>query len=158
MNVLYQSRIYRNDLQLNRQALYLFGDNLMRTGLGGQAGECRGEINAVGIVTKLRPDNKPSSFFSDDNFEFFQNVVMNDLHRPVSHLIAGERTGIPSPIILPTDGWGTGLSELPERAPRCHEWLTKIHANFERKVQNIINRETRGTSWTFDQNMYEVFM
>ena len=57
--IIYQKFIYRSDLKANPSVLYLFGDNLQRVGLGGQAKEMRGEPNAVGIATKKAPDNKP---------------------------------------------------------------------------------------------------
>lgn len=48
--------------------IYLFGDNLLRKGLGGQAKEMRGEPNTLGIVSKKYPSNSLSSFYSDGDF------------------------------------------------------------------------------------------
>ena len=55
MPVIYQKRICRDDLRRNPNAVYIFGDNEARTGLGGQAREMRGEPNAMGIATKRSP-------------------------------------------------------------------------------------------------------
>lgn len=41
--------IKRQDLKSNPNTQYLFGDNLKRSGFGGQAKEMRGEPNAIGI-------------------------------------------------------------------------------------------------------------
>ncbi len=111
MPILTQHRIYRKDLRANPDVLYLFGDNVERRGYGGQAAEMRGEPNAVGIPTKNRPDMAVSSFFSDQSFEF--NVRIMDLAlEPVrEHLSRG---GV---VILPSDGLGTGLSEMEARCP-----------------------------------------
>lgn len=52
MIVLHQKFIFREDLQANPDVYYLFGDNVERRGLGGQAKEMRGEPNAIGVATK----------------------------------------------------------------------------------------------------------
>ena len=44
--------ITRDKIKENPDVLYLFGDNLLRKGLGGQAKEMRGEPNTLGIVSK----------------------------------------------------------------------------------------------------------
>ena len=55
----------RAEIRANPTALYVFGDNLLRVGLGGQARECRGEPNAVGIPTKKAPTMEAHAFLSD---------------------------------------------------------------------------------------------
>ena len=67
--VIYQHRIYRSDLVENRECFYVFGDNLRREGLGGQAGEMRGEPNAIGVATKHAPG------MDDDDFWTHQEIV-----------------------------------------------------------------------------------
>ena len=44
--------ITRDKIKENPDVLYLFGDKLLRKGLGGQAKEMRGEPNTLGIVSK----------------------------------------------------------------------------------------------------------
>ena len=41
----------RETLRANPTKLYIFGDNTQRTGLGGQAGACRGEPNRCAIAS-----------------------------------------------------------------------------------------------------------
>jgi hypothetical protein len=65
-------RIYREDLRNNPDFMFLFGDNLQRTGLGGQAKEMRGEFNAIGIATKKSPSLSDDAFFTDE--EYVTNV------------------------------------------------------------------------------------
>jgi hypothetical protein len=119
MPVIGQFRIYREDLRSNPSVLYLFGDNDIRKGLGGQAGEMRGEPNAVGVRTKWFPDNTPSAYFNDLDFERVTNMIYDDLERARNHLAKG---GI---VIIPLDGLGTGLSKLPKKAPLIARYLAQ---------------------------------
>jgi hypothetical protein len=48
--------------------IFLFGDNMQRTGLGGQAKEMRNEPNAFGVPTKWKPTMQDDAFFTDDDF------------------------------------------------------------------------------------------
>jgi hypothetical protein len=114
-----QKMIFRKDLQDNPSVLYLFGDNSKRVGLGGQAGQMRGEPNAIGVATKREPTSWDYAFFYDTDLIEFSKSVDEDLLPVFSHLNHG------GSIVIPSDGLGTGLSELPTRAPQCYEYLTK---------------------------------
>jgi len=111
--ILYQHRIYRTDLRNNREAYYLFGDNVKRVGYGGQAKEMRDEPNAIGVATK----SSPYEYFHDKDLIKNVSVMWDDLHPAYFAVIAG-RT-----LIIPSDGLGTGLSKLPEMAPRTNKAL-----------------------------------
>jgi hypothetical protein len=115
--VIFQYRIYRSDLVANPNALYLFGDNNMRKGMGGQAGEMRGMENACGVRTKWRPDMQPNSFFTDADLEIFKLMMVVDLDEPFKAIKRGKV------VVIPSDGLGTGLSELPTRAPTLYACL-----------------------------------
>ncbi len=117
MPVIFQKFVYRADLRANPNLLYLFGDNLARRGLGGQAKEMRGEPNAVGVPTKRKPSRSSDAFFSDAQFEDNARAINEALEPVQSHLLAG---GI---VVIPLDGLGTGLSELPTRAPKTNAFL-----------------------------------
>lgn len=114
-----QKMIFCKDLQDNPSVLYLFGDNCERSGLGGQAGQMRGEPNAIGVATKKSPSFKDDAFFSDKDLIEFSKSVDIDLLPVYSHLQHG------GSIVIPLDGLGTGLSQLLERAPQCYEYLNK---------------------------------
>jgi hypothetical protein len=129
--IIYQKRIYRDDLQNNPEIIYLFGDNEERVGLGGQAKECRGEPNAFGIPTKVAPNNIESSYWSDDDL-MEKTEILNNCFDELRRLFdSGQYKGI----IVPTDGLGTGLSELPDRAPQVFEvlkdHLQSLHSWFD---------------------------
>lgn len=115
-----QKFIYRSDLRNNSTVLYLFGDNLTRLGMGGQAKEMRGEKNAIGIATKRAPSMNEDAFFSDDDFAELAAQIVEDFTPALKHLVSG---GI---VIVPEDGLGTGFSELPKRAPRLQAFINTI--------------------------------
>lgn len=118
--ILLVPRYTRSMLRRNPNTLFVFGDNVARVGYGGQAAEARGEPNSVGIVTKL----SPSKFFSDADFDIARPLVVKAFNRLGMHLQAGLN------VVWPKDGVGTGLAQLPERAPEiwqgieaCREYL-----------------------------------
>ncbi len=59
--VIRQRIITRAEVRANPDRYYVFGDNMTGTGYGGQAAQMRGEVNAVGVPTKWRPDNNEGS-------------------------------------------------------------------------------------------------
>lgn len=105
--------IRRSDLRANPDKIYLFGDNLVEKGYGGQAKEMRGEPNAIGIPTKKYPDNNENSFFTDSEYE--ENIAA--IERAIAKIPKGKE------IIVPPAGLGTGLADLPNRAPKTYQYL-----------------------------------
>ena len=119
MPVIYVHRYDRKDARANPDVLYLFGDNGIRKGYGGQAGAMRGERNAVGVRTKRLPSNDDAAFFSDADYDDIITMIDNDLSPVKKHL---RRGGI---VVVPLDGLGSGLSDLPTRAPRVNAYLVE---------------------------------
>lgn len=119
MPVITQKIIFREDLRANPGVLYVFGDNDMRKGLGGQAAEMRGEPNAVGIRTKWAPSADAGAFFSDDDFDRIVEMIDEDLDRVYDHVSRG---GL---VVFPMDGIGTGLAKLEQCAPRVLDYLNE---------------------------------
>lgn len=113
--IIFQHRIYRIDLRANPDVLYVFGDNVDRVGLGGQAGEMRGEPNAVGVATKWSPSMRETSFFDDSDYEHISKIIDADFEPLFKAALNGKT------IILPADGLGTGLSEMPTRCPKLYQ-------------------------------------
>lgn len=108
--------ITRAHLRSHPGKTFLFGDNLMRVGYGGQAREMRGEPNAIGIPTKKRPTNDPEAFFSD--LEYERNTAAID--RAFDRLSALPPGSI---VVIPAAGLGTGRADLPRMAPRTFLYL-----------------------------------
>lgn len=120
MPVFRQKWITRDDLKSNRDRLYVFGDNMVRVGLGGQAGAMRGEPNAFGIPTKWYPSNDDKSFFRDSDFES-GGLVWSTLHSAFTQLREVLKNGYT--VVIPEDGLGTGLSRLPTTAPTIAAYI-----------------------------------
>lgn len=113
MPMIFQSRIYRADLQANPNVLYVFGDNEARVGLGGQAGEMRGEPNAIGVAT-LRA---PGAYFNERDTDRQCTIIDRDLE-PVRKALKEGKT-----VIWPMDSIGTGIADLKARAPATFEFI-----------------------------------
>lgn len=116
MPLVHQKLIRRADLRANPESLYVFGDNLERWGLGGQAYAMRGESNAVGIPTK----RSPAVFLTDDDYDAVLPIWTADFNLLAWALKAG-RT-----VVWPADGIGTGLAALPDRAPNLWKLLEQF--------------------------------
>jgi predicted NAD-dependent protein-ADP-ribosyltransferase YbiA (DUF1768 family) len=99
--------------------LFVFGDNLRRVGMGGQAAEMRGEPNAVGIPTKIAPSMAPDAFFTDADLSKALDAFAEAFARLEAHLRAG------GTIVVPEAGIGTGRAQLEQRAPTIHAVLTR---------------------------------
>ena len=113
MPVLFMSSITREFVRNHPNFIFVFGDNLAKKGLGGQAREMRGETNAVGIATKRSPSMNSDAFFSDSDIH---NVIVmgaiKDSFRILEfHLLSGDV------VVIPKNGVGGGLANLPVNAP-----------------------------------------
>lgn len=112
-----QQWITRKNVRDQPSVLFVFGDNMQRRGLAGQAKAMRGEPNAIGVPTKWAPDTRQESYFSDDDFEDVRpsiDAVFNRLRREIERGLD---------VVIPADGLGTGLADLPARAPRIHSYI-----------------------------------
>ncbi len=120
MPIKFQKWITRGDLKANPSTMYVFGDNHLRQGFGGQAKEMRGEVNSHGIATKWKPDNREASFFTDNHLPLLHRIleiIADDLKVVERFLQAG------GTVVFPRDGLGTGLSKLPTHAPMVHRFI-----------------------------------
>lgn len=129
MPIIFQSVISRADLRNNPTVLYLFGDNESRRGLGGQAKEMRGELNAIGIRTKRAPSNDARSFWIEGQREgeFAPSHFVAMVESDFAPVRAALGRGVI--VIVPADGIGTGLADLPKRAPVTFQYLRGLIAN-----------------------------
>lgn len=104
----------------NPNCLYVFGDNMIRKGNGGQA-TIRPAENSIGLATKRLPSMSDNAFFSDQNDEF--EVVEEDIDMILSEMQKDLRYDT---LVLPADGLGTGLSQMPEKSPKLFEHMVSI--------------------------------
>lgn len=97
-------------------SIFVFGDNLDRSGRGGQA-IIRYEPNAFGVPTKRFATMHDSAFFSDSECER-QHVLMSlrELWGMAKH----------RDIVFPSAGLGTGLAKMPEKSPLIFSEMCEI--------------------------------
>ena len=105
--------------QRHPEKLFVFGDNFQRAGTGGQA-VIRGEPNALGLATKLRPGGNDGDYLSDGRDEMRFTDELERVGRVIAEGMRQQRA-----IVWPADGLGTGLADLPARSPRLYTALCR---------------------------------
>lgn len=117
MTIKYLDWITRDMLRAEPEAFFVFGDNTRRVGMGGQAASMRGEPNAIGVATKFSPGMADADFYTSGDMRAL-DAVLDDLSEISVALVEGHT------VYVPRDGLGTGLSELPQRAPSIANLIT----------------------------------
>lgn len=102
--------------------LFVFGDNLLGFGKGGQA-IIRSEPNAFGVPTKRKPSMSPGSFFRETS-EYDLDCVLVRIKSLWDHLEAGGKIVIP---VTPTGDVSLGLERamLREKAPTIYDTIVR---------------------------------
>lgn len=118
MKILRLPNITRGLVRANPMVMFVFGDNDIRKGLGGQAGEMRGEMNSIGIRVKKLPARTPESYWTDREYEINEGKIDQDFLPVERHLALG---GI---VVVPTAGIGTGLGMMGAHCPKTYLYLT----------------------------------
>ena len=125
--------------------IWIFGDNDQRVGNGGQA-TIRPLSNSFGIRTKKRPSTSEDSYYNDN--EYLENCkkITEDVVYIMSKWIQGYT------IVFSSNGYGTGLALLKEKAPLTFQFLCDVlKQNFEfdnqtgkkwQKIPSIIEIES----------------
>lgn len=104
----------------DEDTLYLFGDNVIRSGKGGQA-KIRQSVNSFGIVTKRLPNNTDKAYLSDEYLDLLKPIILSDI-RYVLEAIQLENY---DKIHIPAGGLGTGLADMKNRCPKTFAFLSK---------------------------------
>jgi hypothetical protein len=120
IRIMHGTYITRALVRAESRTLFVFGDNMARTGFGGQAKEMRGEPNALGIPTKWRPAKDNTAYFRDADF-FMGGHVHREIHHAFTLIVAQLMSG--GDVVLPEGGIGTGLADLSHRAPVIHLYI-----------------------------------
>lgn len=118
----------RNQLRADPGSLYLFGDNLDRRGLGGQAAEMRGEPNAFGIAVKYHPTTNNDAYFSDRQLERNKTAITTDINHALRYYKKLQFKNLIIPQI------GAGRAMLPQKAPETYDWLLTELKRLENEV------------------------
>lgn len=140
VNIIYQKRIYGEDLLANQKYLYVFGDNVQRVGLGGQAAEARDKLNAYGIATMWAP----GAPFKNEDYLRATDHIIHDIDGLVACLKAEKYKAV----IFPSEGIGTGLACMEECAPSCFDFLCG-YLEIKLNIKNPLLRPPRPVSYDF---------
>lgn len=111
-------RYSREQIMEDPTTLYVFGDNLERTGYGGQAAAARDCPNAIGIPTLFAP-GKPAQ---PEWISLFRAVAATELQTLYLHLMSG------GDIVWPGDGVGTGIADLQSHCPELLSYINNYVA------------------------------
>ncbi|AYV83973.1 MAG: hypothetical protein Hyperionvirus15_11 [Hyperionvirus sp.] len=121
-----------SDVRRYSKFLFVFGDNDIRRGKGGQA-IIRDEPNAMGVPSKKRPSGEMGAFYFDEEFDENVRKIKGAIGDIVERLRSGEFEGI----IVSKDGIGTGLAKLPDYAPRTYKFLVSEMNALFREVMKM---------------------
>lgn len=114
------------DCKKNSDKLFIFGDNVMGNGKGGQA-VIRDESNSYGLPTKSRPSMKEGSFFRSRKEAFLiigravsriQEIIINDIYYSSYHTL-----------VFSANGYGNARAKLDKMYPGVYKWLHRNIAN-----------------------------
>lgn len=101
---------------------FVFGDNLLGFGMGGQA-IIRGKRNAFGVPTKRKPSMAAGSFFEEGNSADLDKVLQK---LKILWLKLANNTTVVIPVNDKGEvSLGLERAELPIRAPSIYETITR---------------------------------
>lgn len=112
-----------SDIKSSPKKIFVFGDNNLRYGKGGQA-IIRDLSNTIGLRTKKAPNNQLSSFYSDLDLEENKKNIIEDILTIKDLQLKG------NVVVFSNGGYGTGLSKLKEHAPKTFEYLCDCLKSF----------------------------
>ena len=124
--------VSRETIRENKNKIFIFGDNDLKSGYGGQAKEMRDEPNTIGIPTKKKPDNSDDSFYTDAEFEENKKKINFAINLILKELKNGKT------IVIPSNGIGTGLARLEQKAPKTFTFLQKSLSAVEQYANSFI--------------------
>ena len=106
------------DCNNNPDKIYVFEDNLIHKGKGGQA-IIRDCPNTFGIPIKRLPSIDSDSFFNDE-FDEYEAVKSAIEKLAVMKYSRKEVT-----FVFPTDGLGTGLAQMKTKSPKLFKYMNE---------------------------------
>lgn len=103
-------------VKANPNKLFVFGDNMLRYGKGGQA-IIRDLPNTLGIATKRTPRTDANAYFSDAEDE------MDTLLQDIRKLWLINKCNVFTHIVFPTKGIGTGRAYMKSKSPMLYKMM-----------------------------------
>jgi hypothetical protein len=126
----------KEHMKLVADITVLFGDNMQKIGLGGQAKACRTAPNCVGIPTKWKPDMLFNAFFNDGDITEVKPFIEEPFRFAVRHLEDG------NDVAYPYFGIGTGHARLEHEAPKIHALILEG----EKRLKEASDRQIRANN------------
>lgn len=116
----------------NPDFLYIFGDNTLRIGKGGQA-VIRDEPNSVGLCTKI----SIGEFMSDTHYNYNKGIIDNDIITIKNKVHYGSFKHL----VFPKSGFGWGLADMQHKCPLtalylCQRLIEEFDFNNLQDLQN----------------------
>lgn len=108
-----------NDCIKSKESLFVFGDNDVKQGLGGQA-VIRKCNNSIGIPTKKFPSYSSRAYYTDHEYKANCDKILKAIDKII---IESDRY---NELVFPMNGFGIGLSKLPEKAPKTFKFLNDV--------------------------------
>lgn len=124
-------------VQMNKDKLFVFSDNLMKIGRKGQS-VIRNSENSVGLSTKKSSSKRSSAYYDDNDFEKNKDSIIFDILNIKYKALNENRI-----LIFSSNGYGNGLAEMNIRAPKTFNFLNEMlnyNFNYDNLSGKIINK------------------
>ena len=149
MPLIFQDQIVSDDLHAHPDRLFLFGDNELRRGRGGQADSLSWTYKCRRRRDKAqRRTVNDSAYWTDADYDRITAIIDHDLAPAFDHIRLG------GTVACPSAGLGTGRAELPSRAPEFFAYLRQSIIRLKRlgdtvtstrRIPRVLNkRDIRG--------------
>ena len=140
-----KEKITREDIQNNKNILYIYGDNDLRKGYGEESEVARDEPNSLGIRIKKAPSMNDTAFYTDQEFNENCDTIANDIRN-----IIKEKDKYQEIKMFPL---GTSLAQLEKKAPKTCQFLRR-QLNFLKNDVEISNIQSIKIKTTKENNTY----
>lgn len=132
MKVIYWDTFWTiKEVKENNNYLFLYGDNDAKFGKKGQA-IIRDLKNTSGIPTKKYPSYKKSSYYCDEEYKENKKKIKQSIEL-IMDKIKDEKYDA---IVFPKNGFGTGLADLENCAPKTFKYLNKKINKFKKFIDH----------------------
>lgn len=130
-----------SDINKMSDYIFLFGDNDLRIGNGGQA-IIRGIKNTQGVRTKKAPSNSEDSFYTDIEYKENCKKIEEDFNELYEKIRKENYKGV----VISESGLGTGLAELDKRAPKTFLFLEKKIEDLKHLDNDYLSKKLQHSS------------
>lgn len=131
--IVYYGKWSSSTAKAHRDWLFVFGDNDQGHGEGGQA-IIRRAPNAFGIPTKRTPDTNSRAYYSDRNYD----EHINQIGRRFDQLEQTIEENRYRAVVFSSAGLGTGLADLPRKAPKVYNYLVRRMTAFRERFRYVL--------------------